>query len=91
VVEVETVGLNSLATENIKVSPNPTTGVLNIQNNSKVNIESIELFNGIGQRVYLQNERLQSVELNENLHPGIYLLRINTSEGSLIKKIVLQR
>lgn len=69
------------------VYPNPTTGTLQIQ--SKEEIINVEVYNVIGQLVFGSSINTNTAQLDlQNLSAGIYNLRIITSEGSIIKKII---
>lgn len=74
--------------EALKIYPNPTSGVLNIQAANA--IEKIELYNILGQLVVEQNPSKTDVQLNlAGLARGNYILKVKDSEGTTIKKIVL--
>ena len=76
---------NSLTTVNVKnvenvnnliVWPNPANSILNIQ--AHVRIETIELFNMLGQCMLSQTAASENASVNiKGLPAGIYLLRLN--------------
>ena len=69
----------------ITVYPNPVKDELHIQLPSNITINSVSLFNGIGQKV-LENS---SIDFSvSTLSSGIYYVKIETSEGSFHKKII---
>ena len=73
-----TTGIGSLqsSNNNIKIWPNPVNSILYIQ--ADVRIETIELFNVVGQCLLLQTAASEKASLNiKGLPPGIYLLRLN--------------
>lgn len=77
--------------ESIQVYPNPVNDLLVIQSKNAL-IEQIELFDVTGHRVEFlpglsdYNLRISS----ENYPSGIYNLRIQTTNGQLSKKVVIQ-
>ncbi|MEO1263590.1 MAG: T9SS type A sorting domain-containing protein [Bacteroidota bacterium] len=77
--------------DNISVYPNPTTGMLLINNKTQLDLK-LSLYNSLGQ--HLQNwENTNSINLGD-FQPGIYYLRINNFKSSdkyLMKKIIIER
>ncbi|MEM9835367.1 MAG: S8 family serine peptidase [Bacteroidota bacterium] len=76
-----------LQDDRVKVFPNPTSDQLNLITPSELVMERIELLDFTGASL------LQSSQPRLNISQvpsGIYLLRIETPEGSIIKKVVKQ-
>ena len=70
--------------QSLKLYPNPTTGVLNIQGEG---IVSVEVYNTVGQRVMTQAVDGNSTQLNtESLNNGIYFLRIHANDGNVLNR-----
>jgi hypothetical protein len=69
----------------IAIYPNPVQDELNIQLPSNVTINSVTLFNGIGQKVLVKSNNNFSVS---TLSSGVYYVEIETSEGTFHKKII---
>ena len=70
--------------ESLKIYPNPTTGVLNVQGEGMTNVE---VFNAIGQRVMSQVVDGNGIQLNtESLNNGIYFLRIQANDGAVLNR-----
>ena len=70
--------------QSLKIYPNPTTGVLNIQGEG---MTSVEVYNTIGQRVMTQVADSKGIQLNtENLNNGIYFLRIKANDGNVLNR-----
>ena len=68
--------------QSLKIYPNPTTGVLNIQGEG---MTSIEVYNAVGQRVMTQVVNGNDIQLNtESLNNGIYFLRIHANDGNVL-------
>lgn len=86
-----------LLSNNISVYPNPfndqITTTLYLTNNEKI---SIELYNLIGEKIlFIRNKDcysgINNLELdltNKDLEGGLYLLKITTSKGEIVQKLV---
>lgn len=74
----------------ISINPNPSTGIINlsIENNYKIN--TIIVYNYLGQLVYNESNPKEQVNLS-NLKKGIYFLQIKLENGTFLKmkKVVL--
>jgi len=75
-----------------KIYPNPTNGLINVY--SKENIETIEVFNNLGDLIYSKNNTQHSQELyqlniSENAS-GIYIIRLKVNNQIVNHKIILQ-
>ena len=74
----------------VLVFPNPTRDVLQI--NSEYPIRSVSLFNVSGKesaKWTIQNQKSFTLEVN-NLPSGIYMMEMETDNGTLAKKIVIE-
>jgi hypothetical protein len=74
----------------ISVSPNPTNGLIQINNQSKQNIE-IEITNISGQTVF-KNQTVFAqniVDINLELKQGIYFVKINSQQAQKVIKLVV--
>ena len=82
--------LGTIESINILIGPNPSFGVLNIDPNG-VNIESIEVLNNVGQRVFSSEHKVASkfqLDLSE-LSKGTYFLHLTTDQGDYRESIIL--
>jgi hypothetical protein len=75
---------------NIKVYPNPTDGLLNIDLNTLTEDVSIDVFNIVGQQVQsVQNARnLATLDLS-NVSNGVYFVRISNDAAVISKKVIV--
>jgi hypothetical protein len=101
IVEIEeTVGIEPIEDDVVKIFPNPTRGEL-IIDNGQLTIENVEIFDVMGRTVganlcvRLVETRhatsLQPQRLNlSHLPAGIYFVRIQTDKGTVTKKIIKQ-
>ncbi len=81
---------NNLLAQNIRISPNPTHAILNIQTNN-IAINNLTLTNVLGQILISQKtfdtNKNTTISL-ENFPQGSYFLIIDTPEGKLTQKIM---
>ncbi|GGZ62740.1 DUF7619 domain-containing protein [Mesonia mobilis] len=70
----------------VNLYPNPTSGVVSIQNNSALQIENVEVYSITGQKVLTST----SVKIDLSaLSSGIYFVKLIAAEGtSITKKVV---
>ena len=73
----------------LSITPNPTTGILNLQAPNST-IESITVYDVLGKPVLQQKNNLTTIDLS-HLQNGMYLVKIEAKEGSVVKKVVLSR
>ena len=83
--------LTPLAQNNtLKVYPNPTSGLLNIE--SDLAIKSVQMYNTIGQLskmiTVVQSNNLQ-IEVSD-LAKGLYMLAIETDKGLTTQQVIVE-
>ena len=67
--------------QTVKIYPNPTMGVLNIEGEDMM---SVEVYNTVGQRILMREVNGNAVQLNtEGLSNGLYIVRIHASNGTM--------
>ena len=84
-----TITLGNDGFENIKfnISPNPTTGILNILGNTI--IDKIEVINTLGQVIQSKNIGMNTAEIDLSLLPSnIFFIRISSNKSSKTFKII---
>ena len=73
----------------ITLSPNPTKGILSIQQNSSKNV-NVQFYNIIGQEVYSITNHDNEQDINiGHLEKGIYFVLVSIGEESRIEKLIL--
>lgn len=78
-----TEGVNELESS-LKLYPNPTSGVLNVQGEG---MSSIEVYNTVGQRVMTQEVNGNTAQVNtESLNNGMYFIRIKANDGNVLNR-----
>ena len=81
-------GIESIVGDNsITLYPNPTNSEVNISSENIIN--SIEIFNSLGQRVYYSvvNSMEKVIDISSFVN-GVYILGVNTENGVIRKKII---
>jgi len=81
-------GIESIVEDNsITLYPNPTNSEVNISSENIIN--SIEIFNSLGQRVYqsVVNFKEKVIDISSFVN-GVYILGVNTENGVIRKKII---
>ena len=81
-------GIESIVEDNsITLYPNPTKSEVNISSENIIN--SIEIFNSLGQRVYYSvvNSNTKTIDISSFVN-GVYILGVNTENGVIRKKII---
>lgn len=72
---------------NVSIYPNPTSGNLNIE---AAELESIAIFNLVGQKIYEENISGDECVIDMNrFGSGIYMVKIKSADGSTTKKITV--
>ena len=71
--------------KNLKVYPNPVRNILTIKLSNQVEYNKATITNLTGKVVLKSNEK--SINVHQ-LSEGMYLLKIDTNKGTIIKKIV---
>lgn len=74
----------------IAIYPNPNSGVLNVEMKGTESVRSFEIFDHSGRvekRISVNENKNIRIEVPE-LNPGIHFLRVNTKQGSQVRKFV---
>jgi M6 family metalloprotease-like protein/uncharacterized repeat protein (TIGR02543 family) len=91
----------SYEANSIQIIPNPTTGELRIMNNEQLTMNNVEIYDVYGRKMEIprfartdvipngaqRNEESHTINI-ANFSAGIYLVRITTEKGTIIKKVV---
>lgn len=72
--------------EDLIVYPNPTRDILNIK--SSVQLEKIELYNILGERL-LTTEETSQINV-KNFASGVYLLNVYSSNSKSVKRVIIE-
>jgi phosphatidylserine/phosphatidylglycerophosphate/cardiolipin synthase-like enzyme len=89
------VGIPSELAGNVMVYPNPTSGYINVRiDNPQVTVKSIGITDISGRVILNRTDVYAGYPVRfstENLVNGVYFVRIETSEGTINKKIVVRK
>ncbi|APG66202.1 hypothetical protein LPB136_12830 [Tenacibaculum todarodis] len=82
---------NTLSTKGIMIYPNPTEGLITIENSSNTPLKEVQIIGLNGRLLKSYDFSSENKELNlDYLSSGIYILKINTSKSSISKKILIK-
>lgn len=70
--------------EAIELYPNPNNGLFNIVGNK---IETIEVYNGLGQLVESYNKNVRQISIDKE---GVYFVKMTSGNNSIVKKVIVQ-
>jgi len=65
--------------------PNPVSNILTIE--SKIPVSKIEIYSILGKKVKVINSDFNSISM-ENLANGIYIIRLQSKNGFVTKKLI---
>lgn len=84
---------NEVLEEGLIVMVNNSISEIQIKNNIQASIKNITLYNHLGQLIKTWDSNLGSNYINlpiNNKSTGMYIIKINTTEGTLAKKLILK-
>ena len=76
----------------ISIYPNPSSGLVFINNTGRVNLETADIYDINGRLVLqkqLSNATLNQIDLS-NVSKGVYFLTINSDDASITEKIIIE-
>ena len=83
------VNINDEQKKQLTLFPNPTTGLIHLENSELKNIRDYQVFDKIGRVVLSSNFSNSSFIDLQNINDGIYLIKFSLkSGGSIIQKII---
>lgn len=84
----DVLGVNDNIADLVSVFPNPATDVLNVKLNSSIEVSDVAMYNVLGKKVGVSyNNGVINVS---GLAQGVYVLKVNTTAGTLTQKVVKQ-
>lgn len=71
------------------IYPNPVADILNITNKKQLEINSITIYNSLGQQVktFINANNTTSIDVSQ-LKTGLYFIKINSDKGSTTSKFI---
>ncbi len=89
----QTTGINNLSlNESIKIYPNPAKDQINIDLDNFIGqIKSISLFDIQGKEILIKYDSSGNKIFLNNLNEGFYMLHIETDNGTITKKLIIQQ
>ncbi len=86
-------GVNDGLLNDLKIYPNPTTGIINLQNDNLIESIEVTIYNLQGQLLYKDNivPNRGIVELNlSSISSGVYFIKATVDSNVVVKKVVKQ-
>jgi len=84
-----TLGLDDeVLNQSVKIYPNPVRDFLSVDSEKRL-VTKIEIYSALGQRIKEVNSNFNFIS-TEKLSKGIYLLRIYSENGTIVRKLVKQ-
>lgn len=84
-----TTGIDDRLAHSTQVYPNPASEIVNIK--SEFTINSVSVYNYAGQMIRIETVNETEYRVNtSDLNSGIYFLQINTIEGMISKRIIIE-
>jgi len=71
------------------IYPNPATDKLHIASNNGLEIETVNIYNQLGQKVLHINEIGENIDIS-TLSKGIYIIELNSSELKIRQKLIIE-
>jgi hypothetical protein len=90
------VGINDQDNSGLRIYPNPTSGKLNIQFPSGSNGISLRIYNTLGTTVFTETNINSDIKFTKTidlsgLNAGVYFFKVDLKDGSVIRKIVIEK
>jgi hypothetical protein len=83
---LKTLSTNEHQLRDLEISPNPTSGIINISNSE--NIFGLSIYNALGKEVIQQSNINSQIDISQ-LPKGMYLMRVHFKDSStIIKKLI---
>ena len=82
------VGIEPITNDALRITPNPTTGQLTIDN-GQLTIKNVEIFDAFGKKQLTIDNGQLTINIS-HLSNGIYFLKITTEKGVVTKNIIKQ-
>jgi len=94
--EIYVYNCSLLSVENIQknsavnVFPNPTSGIITIENTKKLNLKTAEIYNVSGQLIqsFILNKSVKNTVDMSSLPKGVYILKVNSDNESNTVKVI---
>jgi Pregnancy-associated plasma protein-A/Secretion system C-terminal sorting domain len=83
---------NNIVADAVRVYPNPATGSVKVQMPTGLRASDYGIYNPLGQLVRQEGLEGDLLQIDfSTLSAGVYLLRVGTNQGPVVKKVVVER
>ncbi|NRD18870.1 T9SS type A sorting domain-containing protein [Winogradskyella eckloniae] len=89
-VNLGTLSTNEFSASSLRVYPNPASENITIQATDHSQIDSVELYNILGSKVFSTSSLVNDSINVSDMASGVYLLKVNAGTNSVTKRIVIE-
>lgn len=88
---LENIGISERENNELNVFPNPIVSGSQLSIHNKDHYETnVQIFDLYGQMIYNENKNQENITLDFNYPQGVYLLHINTKEGTFTNRVIVK-
>lgn len=74
----------------VTLYPNPTANNFTVSINAELKNACLEIYNVLGEKVYIERLSTKQKTLNTNFHAGIYLVKVSDGQKNIVRKLVVE-
>lgn len=78
-----------------EIFPNPNNGTFTVHCNSSLNVSGIALYDMYGKRMIISqsstNQNTFTIQLNRTIPNGVYIIKVNTNNSVMSRRIVIEQ
>ena len=87
-VSCNTLSINDLSINKFIIFPNPSNGIINIQTNNNLHINTITVLNLMGEKIHFLNNHSKDIQIDlSHLGGGIYFIDLSSDSGTITRKV----
>jgi PKD repeat protein len=86
-------GTNAIAGNEVRLYPNPSTGMVNIEATAGTKIQTVEVFNLLGEKMTVTvktTENTGTMEMGD-VSNGVYLVKVTTTSGTITRRVTINK
>ncbi len=84
--------VNTIKAKDIVLFPNPSNGKIELQFNTNVKLQTVEVYDFAGKKLYSQNLNNSTKQIDlTHLNKGIYLLKVKTENSIYTERIIINK
>jgi hypothetical protein len=84
--------VNAIKAKDIVLFPNPSSGKIELQFNTNVKVQTVEVYDFAGKKLFNQNINNSTKQIDlTHLNKGIYLLKVKTENSIYTERIIINK